>query len=148
MRRGFIVIGIVVLGVLAAMLIRRTDQVPTAHPASASVGSSKGAVLPQSSNGIRPGREAFVGSAVCAPCHEAENNAYLGSHHAKALVTPSPEMAKARFDKTHFTSKLGGTTNFEVREGAPVVITPTPGGKPEAFPIRYVSGVWPLEQYV
>jgi predicted CXXCH cytochrome family protein len=63
-------------------------------------------------------------------------------------VAPSPEVAKARFDGSHFTSKLGGTTKFALREGAPVVITPAPGGKSETFPIRYASGVWPLEQYV
>ncbi|HEY3499577.1 MAG TPA: cytochrome c3 family protein, partial [Polyangiaceae bacterium] len=77
-----------------------------------------------------------------------QSEAYRGSHHAKALVSPSPEMAKARFDGSHFTSKLGGTTKFALREGAPVVSTLTPGGKTETFPIAYVSGVWPLEQYV
>src|SRR4051794_2420110 len=99
MRRGFIVIGVVALGLLAAMLIRHTDQVPTARPTSASASSKPGAIPPQPSNGTRPGREEFVGSAICAPCHQAESDAYLGSHHAKALVTPSPQMAKARFGK-------------------------------------------------
>ncbi len=57
-------------------------------------------------------------------------------------------MAKARFDGTQFTSKLGGTTKFSVRDGAPYVNTPVAGGKTATFPIRYTSGVWPLEQYV
>ncbi|HEY6078631.1 MAG TPA: ammonia-forming cytochrome c nitrite reductase subunit c552, partial [Polyangiaceae bacterium] len=57
------------------------------------------------------------------------------------------DMAKARFDGAHFTSKLGGTTKFALRDGAPVVSTPA-GAKTETFPIAYVSGVWPLEQYV
>lgn len=63
-------------------------------------------------------------------------------------MTPSPELAKARFDGSHFTSKLGGTTKFALREGAPVVMAPVAGGKTETFPIRYLSGVSPLEQYV
>jgi predicted CXXCH cytochrome family protein len=57
-------------------------------------------------------------------------------------------MATARFDGSHFTSKLGGPTTFGVREGKPVVSTLVAGGKTESFPIAYVSGVWPLEQYV
>jgi predicted CXXCH cytochrome family protein len=63
-------------------------------------------------------------------------------------VTPGPEMAKTRFDGTHFTSKEGGTTKFALRETAPVVTTLVAGGKIATFPIQYVSGVWPLEQYV
>jgi predicted CXXCH cytochrome family protein len=93
-------------------------------------------------------REAFVGSAICASCHRAQSDQYQGSHHAKALVTPSPQLAKARFDGTHFSSKLGGPTQFALRHGAPVVTTPGAGGKVETFPIVYVSGVRPIEQYV
>ena len=93
-------------------------------------------------------REGFVGSAACANCHRAQSDAYRDSHHAKALVTPTPEVAKARFEGSHFSSKLGGSTAFSVRDGAPFVTTPTPGGKSATFPISYVSGVWPLEQYV
>ena len=57
-------------------------------------------------------------------------------------------MAKARFAGTHFASKLGGTTKFALRDGAPFVSTPVASGKTETFPISYVSGVWPIEQYV
>src|SRR4051812_13124159 len=59
-------------------------------------------------------------------------------------------MAKARFDGGHFTSRLGGTTRFAIRDGSPVVITPSAGAdaKIATFPIAYTSGVWPLEQYV
>jgi predicted CXXCH cytochrome family protein len=63
-------------------------------------------------------------------------------------MTTSAEMAKARFDGSHFTSRRGGTTKFTQREGAPVVITPVANGTTETFPITHVSGVWPLEQYV
>ena len=63
-------------------------------------------------------------------------------------MTPSAESNQARFDGTRFTSKLGGTTKFFVRDGAPFVTTPLAGVKPGTFPIRYVSGVWPLQQDV
>ena len=81
-------------------------------------------------------------------CHRAQSDAYLGSHHARALVTPSLEMAKVRFDGSQFSSKLGGTTKFALRDGTPVVSTQNSEGKTATFPISYVSGVWPLEQYV
>jgi len=94
------------------------------------------------------GREQLVGSAVCGDCHRAQSDAYRGSHHAKALLEPDPELAKGRFDSAHFTSKHGGSTRFSLQDGAPVVTTPLAGGATGTLPIKYVSGVWPLEQYV
>lgn len=82
------------------------------------------------------GREQLVGSASCAECHRAQSDAYQSSHHAQALVKPSP----ARFaNSSSFTTPLGGATNFSLRDGAPFV---------DDYPVRYVAGVWPLEQYV
>lgn len=106
-----------------------------------------------SASGTKPrvplrSREGFVGSAACAPCHRAQSEAYLGSHHAQALLTPSPELARTRFDRAHFDSKLGGTTRFFVRDGQPFVSTPVRDGKTATLPVMYTSGVWPLEQYV
>lgn len=57
-------------------------------------------------------------------------------------------MAKSRFDDAHFTSKLGGTTTFALGQGGPIVRSAGSRGKLATFPIAYVSGVWPLEQYV
>src|SRR5262245_56241335 len=57
-------------------------------------------------------REAFVGSATCASCHQAQGELYVGSHHAKALVTSSSRQADARFEGSRFKSKHGGTTAF------------------------------------
>jgi predicted CXXCH cytochrome family protein len=57
-------------------------------------------------------------------------------------------MAEARFTGSHFTTKLGGTTKFASHDGNPVVHTPLARGGTVTFPIAYVSGVWPLEQFV
>jgi predicted CXXCH cytochrome family protein len=133
-----------------AVVTGDADDGPASNPAGVS-GPSPGALVapPVASSGASArGREQFVGSLACAPCHRAQSDAYFGSHHAKALTAPSAEMAERRFNGTHFTSKLGGTTKFEVRDGVPVAISPAPGGKTETFPIAYISGVWPLEQYV
>ncbi len=143
--------GALVVAVVVALVIGRASDAPTSNPAPAAVTSSPHPLaVPSVSSNRAParGREQFVGSAICASCHQAQSEAYSGSHHAKALVVPTPEMAKARFDGSHFSSKLGGATNFSLHDGAPFVSTAVAGGKTATFPIRYISGVWPLEQYV
>jgi len=146
-RNRLILIGVLVVAVLVALFLKRAIDAPP----SIAVKVSESAVshpTPAPTHAPARGREEFVGSAACASCHQAESTAYVGSHHEKALVVPSPELTKSHFDGTHFTSPLGGTTKFTVRDGAPAVTTPVPGGKSGTFPIRYTSGVWPLEQYV
>ena len=153
--RSWLIIGAVVIAALVAATAKRAVEVrdpnSTGSAEDAKAASSSGSLAkPQTPSKWVPtrGREEFVGSAVCASCHRAQSDLYLGSHHAKALAKPSTEMAKARFDGAHFSSKLGGTTKFALRDSAPVVITPGTGGKIQTLPIAYVSGVWPLEQYV
>jgi predicted CXXCH cytochrome family protein len=149
-RSILVLIGALVVAVVLALWLGR-DVAPTANSASGadsapqrSPSSPSSAAAPE----LARGREQFVGSKACAPCHQVQSDAYLGSHHAKALVMPSPELVKARFDGAQLSSKLGGATKFSVRDGAPFATTPGPDGKTATFPIRYVSGVWPLEQYV
>jgi predicted CXXCH cytochrome family protein len=138
-------LAVVVAAALAIFGCRARDD-SRAQPAS--VASSPPAPSRFATHAPARGREAFVGSGACAGCHRAQGEAYAGSHHALALVKPSAEQAKARFDGSHFTSKLGGATKFSRPDGAPVVTTPVAGGKSATFPISYTSGVWPLEQYV
>jgi predicted CXXCH cytochrome family protein len=147
MRNWRVMLGAVAVAALAAIVSGHARDLPTARPA----GSAPASIHPSPTPPSRPvarGREAFVGSAACAVCHRAQGDAYFGSHHAKALVAPDSVMIGARFDGGHFMSKLGGTTKFALQSGRPLVITPSAGGKTATFPIAYVSGVWPLEQYV
>ncbi len=140
------------IAALVAVLPRRSSDVTTGRPASAADGSSSQprsagpAPAPANRFGGRR-REEFLGSAACGPCHQAQSDAYSGSHHQRALAPPSPE-TRAHLDGTQFKSTLGGSTKFSLRDGAPVVNTPVPGGMTATLPIAYVSGVWPLEQYV
>ena len=140
-----------VLAVLLVLVARRARDVELAHPSSATVSSLRNSAVaapsPTAPGPLRT-REGFVGSATCAPCHQAESEAYLGSHHARALMAPSPELAKTRFDGAHFSARLAGATQFSLKDGAPFASTPLAGGHRASFPIAYVSGVWPLEQYV
>ncbi len=148
MRNWLILAGAVVVAILLALA---TGHVASTTPGGVAPSSAPSAVLAPlpSANPVQArNREAFVGSAACAPCHQAQSEAFLASHHEKALVAPGPELVKARFDGSHFNSKLGGATAFSLRQGAPFVSTPIPGGATAPFPIAYISGVWPLEQYV
>lgn len=161
MRNLRIVLGFVISAlVLATLISRREDDAPTSHASGARDASAS----PQLPTAIaaplaRPGREDFVGSETCAACHRAQSEAYLESHHAKALVLPSAELSKQRFGGSapsgerakgarQFTSKHGGTTQFALRDDGPHVTTPAAGGRSASFPITHVSGVWPIEQYV
>lgn len=145
MRHWLLLIGATAVAVLAALLSGRASVAPSSGAPPVSVPPSSSSGAPRSP---ARGRDAFVGSAACAPCHQAQSDAYLGSHHAKALVAPGPGLAKSRFDGGQLTSKLGGTTKFALQDGAPFVTTPVSPGKTASLPIRYISGVWPLEQYV
>jgi predicted CXXCH cytochrome family protein len=151
MRKALAVLGLVIVGAaLATMVSRREGDVRASRPSGSgdSASTSQPPAPAASAKPARRGREELVGSATCASCHRAQGDAYLGSHHAKALVTPSPELAKARFEGSQFASKHGGMTKFALREAGPVVITPAAGGKTATFGITHVSGVWPIEQYV
>jgi len=139
--RNWLILLAVVVAAASAALLRRTSPAPVAStsPAALAVVAKEPAAR---------GRDQLVGSAACAACHRAQSEAYLGSHHAKALVAPSPELAQLRFDGARFASKLGGLTTFSLRDGAPLVTTAVVSAERATFPIKYVSGVWPLEQYV
>jgi predicted CXXCH cytochrome family protein len=150
-KNWLILVGVTAVAGLLALTNERSDRSATSPSASALAGTrelSSLAAPSRTSGALVRGREGFVGSQACAPCHQAQSDAYVGSHHAKALVVPGTELEKTHFDGPELTSKLGGRTEFSLQDGAPVVTTPQAGGKTATFPIKYVSGVWPLEQYV
>lgn len=147
MRHG-LVIAAALAAVAAAVGTRSINRsmIATAPPRTP---SSEASVQPerQASIGSGPEPARFVGSAACARCHRAQSQAYAGSHHAGALTTPGSEDL-AHFDGRHFRSNLGKNTVFSLRNGRPQVTLETADGASRSFPIAYVSGVWPLQQYV
>jgi len=143
----------VALAALGAIFFQRTEGESTSSPIEPKTAKSAFPVstarTDSNATAVARGRDAFVGSTACVPCHQAESALYAGSHHAHALAKPTRDMAKNRFDHSEFTTKLGGTTKFSVKDdGTPVMTAPGADGKLQSLPIVYVSGVWPLEQYV
>jgi predicted CXXCH cytochrome family protein len=90
---------------------------------------------------------AHVGAAACVDCHEAEAEAWNGSHHALAWTEATPETVLADFDGTRFAHD-GATYAFRIEEGAYFVAVTVADGATNDYRIHSVAGVAPLQQYL
>ena len=89
----------------------------------------------------------FSGSESCRECHEEAYESWQGSHHDLAMQLPSAATVLGDFDDTSFTYN-DVTTRF-YREGEKYMVsTDGEDGKQTAFPVEYVFGVYPLQQYL
>ncbi len=90
---------------------------------------------------------AFVGRGACVECHQAEHDLWTGSHHDLAMDLATPETVLGDFaDATleHF----GVVSRMYTRDGAYLVETDGPDGALREYAIKYVFGVYPLQQYL
>jgi predicted CXXCH cytochrome family protein len=93
------------------------------------------------------GALAFAGSEACRDCHQEAYSDWQGSHHDLAMQVPSPQTVLGDFDDASFTYN-GVTTRF-YREGERYMVrTDGENGKLTDFPVEYVFGVYPLQQYL
>ncbi len=90
---------------------------------------------------------AYVDNRPCLGCHQAETDAWLPSHHAKAMAVADAQTVRGNFDGTSFKHK-GVTTRFFKRDGKFFVNTEGPDGKLADFEIKYTFGYEPLQQYL
>src|SRR5918993_5817227 len=58
----------------------------------------------------------YVGRTQCVRCHEAEEQAWQGSHHDLAMQEATPETVLGNFADATFTYG-GTTTRFSTRDG-------------------------------
>ena len=90
---------------------------------------------------------AYTGSDSCKSCHAREYDNWLGSHHDLAMQLPTPETVLGNFNDATFTYN-GVTTRF-YREGELYKVrTDGEDGKLTDFTVKYVFGVYPLQQYL
>lgn len=89
----------------------------------------------------------FVGTGVCAECHEDAAKAWAGSDHAWALKTPDAASMLGDFDNAEISHK-GVTTRFTTKDGKYFIETEGADGKPRTFEVRYAIGHRPLQQYI
>jgi predicted CXXCH cytochrome family protein len=89
----------------------------------------------------------FVGSQVCATCHEDQTQDWAESHHALAWTPALAENIVGDFSGVTHEHK-GVTTRF-YRDGETFMIeTQAPDGSQTQYPVAGVAGIEPLQQYL
>lgn len=89
----------------------------------------------------------FVGTDACKACHADAYDNWQGSHHDLAMQLPNADTVLGDFDNATF-SDGEVTSTFFTRDGRYWVRTDGEDGKLQAFPVEYVFGVYPLQQYL
>lgn len=94
-----------------------------------------------------PTASGYVGTAVCADCHDDERAAWLGSHHDWALKEATDDAVLADFGGSRFDQQ-GETWRFERSGDAFVARSRNPDGTWQEHKVLYAVGVAPLQQYL
>ncbi|MEX2212845.1 MAG: ammonia-forming cytochrome c nitrite reductase subunit c552 [Phycisphaeraceae bacterium] len=89
----------------------------------------------------------YVGRAVCAQCHQKEHDLWHGSYHDKAMEHATDETVLADFNNSTFTH-FKTTSRFFKKDGKFFAHTDGPDGAMMDFEIKFVFGVYPLQQYL
>ncbi len=89
----------------------------------------------------------FIGSKVCASCHQEQFQQWQNSHHDLAMQEATPENVLGNFDNQTFTY-FDVTTTFFKKDQKYFVKTDDPDGELTEFEIKYTFGVYPLQQYL
>lgn len=89
----------------------------------------------------------FVGNAACTSCHTQAAADWYNSHHDLAMQEATPDTVLGDFNDAIF--KYAGVTSRFYRKGDQFwVQTDNASGELEDFPVAYVFGVYPLQQYL
>ncbi len=89
----------------------------------------------------------YVGNQACEGCHKKASTEWTNSHHDLAMQKVTPDTVLGDFDNVEF--EYHGITTTFAREGDEFfVTTDNSKGDLETFPVQYVFGVYPLQQYL
>ncbi len=94
-----------------------------------------------------PAADNFVGREICATCHQAEAERWLGSDHDLAMQEATESSVLGDFNNASITH-YGVTSIFSRRGDKYFVQTDGPDGKLQEYEISYTFGVFPLQQYL
>jgi Flp pilus assembly protein TadD len=89
----------------------------------------------------------FVGSNVCARCHEEQYKLWRGSDHDRAMQIANEKTVLGDFNGAEF-NYFGVKSNFFKKEGKFMIRTDGPDGNLEDYEIKYTFGHYPLQQYL
>jgi len=90
---------------------------------------------------------AYVGTDTCKTCHAEAYEAWRGSHHDLAMQLPTADTVLGDFNNASFTDGEV-TTTFFTRDDRFWVRADGEDGTLQDFPVEYVFGVYPLQQYL
>jgi Flp pilus assembly protein TadD len=119
--------------ILLSLVTAACDQDESKRPAPAAAANSEA--------------PAYVGAGNCASCHEAEFDAWKGSHHALAMQHAAADTVLGDFSGVSF-DYFGTVSTFFEQDGTYYVRTDNAGGELQDFPVSYTFGVTPLQQYL
>jgi tetratricopeptide (TPR) repeat protein len=102
------------------------------------------AVAPAARSAAQP---TFVGAQACRQCHAPEFELWRGSDHDLAMQPATAQTVLGDFANARFTYNKVASTFF-TRGDQFFVNTDGPDGKLRDYPIRYVFGIRPLQQYL
>ncbi|HEY7775552.1 MAG TPA: cytochrome c3 family protein, partial [Kineobactrum sp.] len=89
----------------------------------------------------------FTGAESCAGCHTEQHQLWQGSHHDLAMQEPNADTVLGDFNGASFTRR-NITSTFR-RDGERFIVrTAGEDGTLQDFTVRYVFGVYPLQQYL
>lgn len=94
-----------------------------------------------------PNQPGYVTSQVCAGCHQPQFEAWSSSHHSWAWREPARNNVLGDFDNARF-EHAGFNYRFETDDDAYFIVADSPDGDSTRYPVRYVVGVTPLQQYL
>ncbi len=89
----------------------------------------------------------YVGAEACKDCHAEAYQAWRGSHHDLAMQVASEATVLGDFNDTRF-EYAGEPSRFYRKGDGFWVNTEGPDGKLTDYPVAYVFGVEPLQQYL
>jgi len=89
----------------------------------------------------------YLGSKVCAGCHEEQHKLWKGSHHDWAMKPSNEQSVLGDFNNVIF-EHYGEKTEFFRRDDQYFVKTLNSAGDMETFKVAYTFGFYPLQQYL
>ena len=89
----------------------------------------------------------YVGADQCVNCHQQQHTSWQGSHHDLAMQEVSDKTVLGDFNDASF-DYFGTISRFFKRDDQFFVRTDGPDGNLNDYPIAYVFGVFPLQQYL
>ena len=89
----------------------------------------------------------YVGSVVCARCHEKEHQQWSDSHHERAMQLATTETVLGNFNNEAF-EYYGIPSTFTKKDEQFFVQTDGPNGELAEFEITHTFGIDPLQQYL